>query len=137
MHPANVSVSSTVTTARKRYVVRTALFLGGYIAVNVSALTGAFDDISRLGGLALGLIVGAPVAGQLWATLAYMAASDEFVRALTAKRFIVASGLSIAVFSAWGFMESYGDAPHAPGWLIYPLFWGFFGLVSPFTKSTR
>lgn len=73
----------------------------------------------------------------MWATLALMNESDEFVRALTARRFIVAAGLAMALFSAWGFMESYGDAPHAPGWLIYPLFWGLFGLVSPFVKSTR
>ena len=72
----------------------------------------------------------------LWATLALMNESDEFVRALTAKRFIIASGLSMALFSAWGFAESYGGAWHAPGWLIYPLFWGLFGLVSPFVRDT-
>jgi hypothetical protein len=63
--------------------------------------------------------------------------SDEFVRALTAKRFIVASGLAMALLSGWGFMESYGGAAHAPGWLIYPLFWGLFGLISPFIRSSR
>ena len=81
--------------------------------------------------------VAAPIAGQMWATLSLMNESDEFVRALTAKRFIVASGLAMALFAGWGFMESYGDAPHAPGWIVYILFWGLFGLVSPFIKNTR
>ena len=123
--------------AQKRYVIRTNLFMAGYVAVNIAAITGAFDQIiGTSAGVVLGLCVAAPIAGQLWATLALMNESDEFVRALTAKRFIIASGLSMALFSGWGFAESYGGAWHAPGWLIYPLFWGLFGLVSPFVKSS-
>ncbi len=127
----------SIDPAHRRYLIRTWLFMSGYVAANVAAILGAFDDIGHPGGLILGLAIAAPVAGQMWATLALMNESDEFVRALTARRFIVAAGLAMALFSAWGFMESYGDAPHAPGWLIYPLFWGLFGLVSPFVKSTR
>ena len=128
----------TADPAQKRYFIRTNLFMAGYVAVNVAAITGAFDPIvGSRAGILLGLAVAAPIAGQLWATLALMNESDEFVRALYAKRFILASGLAMALFSAWGFAESYGDAPHAPGWLIYPLFWGLFGLVSPFLKSSR
>ncbi len=128
----------TMDPAHKRYLVRTWLFMSGYIAVNIAAIAGAFDEIiGEPAGMVLGLAVAAPIAGQLWATLALMADSDEFVRALTAKRFIVASGLAMALFSGWGFMESYGGAAQAPGWLIYALFWGLFGLVSPFVKNTR
>jgi hypothetical protein len=124
--------------AQKRYVIRTNLFMLGYVAVNIAAIAGAFDPIvGSRAGIVLGLAVAAPIAGQLWATLALMNESDEFVRMLNAKRFILASGLAMTLFSAWGFAESYGDAPHAPGWLIYPLFWGLFGLVSPFLKSSR
>jgi len=128
---------STFDPAHRRYLARTMAFMGGYVAVNVAAILGAFDDLEAPGTGALGLAVSAPVAGQMWATLALMNEADEFVRALTAKRFIVASGLSMALFSAWGFLESYAEAPHAPGWLIYPLFWGVFGLVSPFVRTTR
>ena len=128
----------TMEPSHRRYVIRTWLFMGGYIAMNLAAIAGAFDEIiGRPAGMLLGLAVAAPVAGQLWATMALMAESDEFVRALTAKRFIVASGLSMALFAGWGFMESYGGASHAPGWLLYPLFWGLFGVVSPFVKNTR
>lgn len=129
---------NTMDPAQKRYVIRTNLFMFGYVAVNIAAIAGAFDPIvGSRAGIVLGLAVAAPIAGQLWATLALMNESDEFVRMLNAKRFILASGLAMTLFSAWGFAESYGDAPHAPGWLIYPLFWGLFGLVSPFLKSSR
>jgi len=133
-----MAIFKTMDPAHRRYVIRTNLFLAGYVAVNVAAIFGAFDEIiGESAGVFLGLAVAALIAGQLWATMSLMNESDEFVRALTAKRFIAASGLAMALFSAWGFVESYGNAPHAPGWLIYPLFWGLFGLVSPFLKSSR
>ena len=111
--------------------------MAGYVAINGGAIAGAFDDIRGPGAWALGLAVAAPVAGQIWATLALMRDSDEFVRALTAKRFILASGLAMAIFSAWGFVESYAHAPHVPGWAVYPLFWAAFGVVSPFVRTSR
>ena len=39
--------------------------------------------------------------------------------------------------SAWGFLETYAGAAHAPGWLIYPLFWAAFGLVTPLVRNSR
>lgn len=124
--------------AHRRYLIRTFVFMAGYVAVNFAAITGAFDAIiGQRAGVLLGLVVAAPIAGQMWATLALMNESDEFVRVLTAKRFIVAAGLAMALFSAWGFMESYGGAPHAPGWIVYALFWGLYGLVTPFIRTSR
>lgn len=123
--------------AYRRYLTRTLAFMTGYAATNVAAILGAFDDIRAPGSWALALVVAAPVAGQLWATLALMHDSDEFVRAITAKRFILASGVAMALFSGWGFLESYAGAPHVPGWMIYPLFWGAFGVVAPFVRTTR
>jgi len=127
----------SATPADRRYIARTAAFMSGYVAVNLAAITGAFDDIGTVAAWVLALAVAAPVAGQIWAVLAWMKASDEFVRALAAKRFIIAAGAAIAVFSAWGFSESYAGAPHAPGWLIYPLFWAAYGLVSPLGRTSR
>lgn len=123
--------------ANRRYLIRTLAFMAGYGLVNLAAIAGAFDGAKGIGAWALGLVVAAPVAGQIWATLALMRESDEFVRALTAKRFIVASGLAIAAFSAWGYLESYARAPHVPGWAIYPLFWLAYGLASPFIRTSR
>lgn len=123
--------------SQRRYVRRIAAFGGGYVAVNVAAIFGAFDDIGPTAAWVLALAVAAPVAGQLWALLALMRDSDEFVRAVEAKRFILAAGGAIALFSAWGFGESYANAPHAPGWLVFPLFWAIYGAVSPFVRTSR
>ena len=123
--------------SQRRYVRRIAAFGGGYVAVNIAAIFGAFDDIGPAAAWVLALAVAAPVAGQRWALRALMRDSDEFVRAVEAKRFILASGGAIALFSAWGFGESYANAPHAPGWLVFPLFWAIYGAVSPFVRTSR
>lgn len=126
------------TPAGRRYVLRTMAFMVPYVAICVAAMGGVFDElIGKPAAWLLALAVSAPVVGQIWATLSLMRESDEFVRALIARIFILATGLAFAIASVWGFGESFAGAPHLPAWLIYPLFWGCFGLVSPFVRSTN
>lgn len=133
-----LALGKSTSSAHKRYAIRTIAFMSGYVAVNVAAIFGAFDDItSPVAAWGLALTVSAPVIGQIWATLSLMRESDEFVRAVVAKQFILASGLAMAVASVWGFGESYAAAPHIPAWMIYPLFWACFGLIAPFVKSSN
>ena len=121
----------------RQYVLRTLLFMGGYTVVNVAAIFGAFDDARGAGAVALGLVVSAPVIGHLWAVLTYMNQADEYVRNLMARRFVIASGIAMALASTWGFMEIYGGVHHIPASMIVPAFWGAFGLVSLFVRSTK
>ena len=58
------------------------------------------------------------------------------MRALTVKRMVAAAGLSITLATAWSVLELAG-LPHLPAWLIYPLFWGVFGLVTPVIRDSR
>lgn len=126
------------TPAGRRYVLRTMGFMAGYVGAMTGTIFGAFDDVQGTpAAWALAAVVTAPIIGQLWATLALMNESDEFVRALTAKQFILASGLAMALATLWGFGESFAGAPHIPAWMIYPLFWACFGVVAPFIRSTR
>jgi hypothetical protein len=110
-----------------------------YMAICISMMvTDAFDQIMGTpAAWGLAATVSAPVVGQIWATLALMRESDEFVRAVTAKQFIVAAGLAMAAATFWGFGETFAGAPHLPAWLIYPLFWGAFGVVSPFIRDNN
>jgi hypothetical protein len=118
--------------------MRTWGFLAPYIAINIAAIAGVFDRLEGgPGAWVLAAAVSIPIAGQIWAVLALINESDEFMRALTAKRFIVAAGAAMAMFSAWGFAESYAEAPHAPGWLVYVLFWMAFVVAARFIRTTR
>ena len=65
-----------------------------------------------------------------------VAKEDEFVRGLFAKRMLTAGALVIVLAIAWSGAEMMG-APHLGAWLIYPLFWGLFGLVTPFVKGSN
>lgn len=123
--------------ANRRYTIRTVACFTLYLALNSLAMAGAFEDLRGPGEAALAIAVAAPIAGHVWATLALVREGDEFARALTAKRFILAWGICMVLFSAWGFLESYAAVAHAPGWLIYPLFWAAFAMVSPLVRTTR
>jgi putative oxidoreductase len=127
-----------VTPAARRYVFRTLAFMGGYVAIILAVSSNAFDNIRNTpAAWALAVIVSAPVIGQIWATLALMRESDEFVRAVTAKRFIAATGLTMAAATVWGFGETFAGAPHVSTWLIYPVFWAAFGCISPFIRASN
>ena len=133
-----LTIGRPTTTAQRKYMIRTLAFMGGYVAIMVAVIFGAFDDIQGTpAAWGLALTVTAPVVGQIWTTLAVMRDSDEFVRAVMAKQFILAAGISMALFTGWGFAESFADAPHAEGWLIYPLLWASLGVVAPFIKSSN
>lgn len=133
-----LSIWKNGTPAHRRYVIRTWAFMVPYVAVCLSMFTGAFEPILNTpAGWILAAAVSAPVIGQIWATLSLMRESDEFVRALTAKQFIVAAGLAIAAAVFWGFGESFAGAPHMQTWLIVPVFWALYGVVSPFIRSSR
>jgi hypothetical protein len=109
-----------------------ALFLASVVAVAFGKSAGW--PMAFL--LALSLAPALTVVLQFWSAYRLIAAQDEFVRALTVKRMVAAAGLSIALTTAWSVMELTG-ARHLPAWLIYPLFWGMFGLVTPLIRDTR
>jgi hypothetical protein len=87
--------------------------------------------------VAIALIPAVTVAVQFMFALKQFDGQDEFVRALTAKRMIGAAGLTIVLVTAWGCLQSVMPLPAAPLWLIYPLFWSAFALVSPLIRGTR
>ena len=109
-----------------------ALFLASVVAVAFGRNAGW----PEAGLLILGLVPAITVALQFWSAYRLISAQDEFVRALTVKRMVAAAGLSITLATAWSVLELAG-LPHLPAWLIYPLFWGVFGLVTPVIRDSR
>lgn len=134
-----LALGKSTTAAHRRYVLRTMAFMIPYVLICVSMMvTDVFDEvIGKPAGWILAAAVSAPVIGQLWATLSLIRDSDEFVRALTAKQFIVSAGLAMALATFWGFAETFAAAPHLPGWLVYAAFWGILGCVAPFIRTTN
>jgi len=126
-----------MTSAAKAYAFRTVFFMLGYVVALVLAVGGALDTIGGVSGWILAAAVAAPVAGQIWATLAFIRDSDEFVAGVTAKRFILAAGMTFALSVFWGFAEKFAEAPHIEGWWVYVVFWGLMGFMPVFIRSSR
>jgi len=124
-------------SANRRYLIRTFLFMGGYVAVNVAAIFGAFDDLKPRAAVAFALVVSAPLIGHIWAFLAWLRESDEFVRGVAVKRMVTAMGITLAVCSAWGLMELYAKAPHVSAAMVVPLFWLAYAVASPFIRTSH
>lgn len=122
----------------RRYVSRTLFFMAIYAALNIGAIVGVFDAwIGTPAGWVLALAVALPLAGQIWALLRLVADSDEYLRVIWAKRFILSAGIAMVICSLWGFGETYANAPGMQAWLIFPLFWVVSAVVWPFVRSSR
>ena len=123
--------------ANRRFMIHTVACWTLFVALAALASAANPADIGAVGRIALSLTIGLPIGLHVVTTLALIESADEFARALTLRRFVVAWGISAALFCAWGFMEQYAGAAHAPPWAIYPLFWAAFALVSLVVRSSR
>ena len=79
---------------------------------------------------ALAVLPALPVGGAIWVFLKYIDAVDEYVRGVLIRRFVIATGLTLFICTAWGFVEENAGAHHFSLYLVYPLFWGLFGITS-------
>jgi putative oxidoreductase len=124
--------------ASRGYVVGTmasmVLYVIGIVGLSWSVPRGYLHGPAMYAAI---LVPSLAIALQLLVTMRYLGRVDEYVRGVMTKRFLVAAMLACIVATTWGFFETYAAAPHQPGWLIYPLFWGLFGVVTPFIRTSR
>jgi len=115
----------------RRYLIRTAVWMGIYCALHLGVILGWFDAIlGTPSAWLLALAVAVPIAAQLRASLLWIQAADEYQRAQAIRSVVMACGLLLMLCTVWGFGESYAAAPHLPAWLVVPLFWLVWALVS-------
>jgi hypothetical protein len=86
---------------------------------------------------AIVLVAAGTVGAQFVAAYRLVAGQDEFIRGITAKRGIAAAGVTITVAVLWGLMQQFLGVPQVPMWVVYPFFWGAFGIVTPFIRSSH
>lgn len=86
---------------------------------------------------AIVLALALSVAIQFGAAYRLIARQDEYVRAITVKRIVAATGLTLTAAVLLGLAQQFLATPAVPMWVLYPLFWGLFGAVTPFIRTTR
>ncbi len=98
------------------------------IAIGRYGLTGAPAYL-------LAILPSLPVIGIFGAIGRYlMEENDEYVRLLTVRQTLVASGLALSVATAWGFLESFDLAPHFDAYWIAVIWFAGLGLGSCVNK---
>jgi hypothetical protein len=114
-----------------RYTIGMTIWMALYAAALFGSIT-LIQSQAPTGPLLylLAVLPALPIGGTILTFLAYIERVDEYLRAILVKRFIIATGLTLFICTAWGFMESNANAHHFSLYLVYPLFWGLFGLTS-------
>jgi hypothetical protein len=120
----------------RTYVIWSSLNWVGSIAA-VAFLTWGGSRLPDHARWAIVLVVAGTVAGQFVAAYRLVAEQDEFIRGITAKRGIAAAGVTITAAVFWGLAQQFLAVPQVPMWVVYPFFWGAFGMVTPFIRDSH
>lgn len=110
--------------AMRRYVRRFIPITFLYLA-SIALATAVIPDDARASALTIGLALlpGAAVLGWLWAMgRLLIELDDEYLRMLEVRKFLVATGITLAITSVWGILELYAvDIPRMAVFFVFPM----------------
>lgn len=119
------------TTNGRSYARGTMLTMGLYVlGILAAALAVRSGNVHGVALIALALVPGFAIVGQIGVTLNYLLKADEFLKALTARRLIIASMGTLAIFTVWGFLETFAGVEGPAAWAAYCIMWGLYGVIS-------
>lgn len=125
-----LSSASTDSAERKRYTATVILLMSGYAAILVGV--NAFFTNSAPTGLsayAAASLPALPILGVFFAMGRLLVRlRDEYQRVLLTRQLLIATAFALSVATVWGFIESFGLAPHIPAYYGAILWFGGLGL---------
>ncbi len=118
---ANVAQSLYI----KRIAIFTSLYLASFAALTFADEEFAVPQVARFG---LALLPGLAVSGMFWAIARLIIEEkDEFMRMLTIRQTLIASGFALSAASIWGFLEAADLVVHLDAyWVAIAWFVGLF-----------
>ncbi len=114
--------------AQRAYIKRVAIFTSLYLAT-FAFMTFSENELAMSDGtrFLIALLPGLAVIGFFWAIgRLIMEEQDEFLRMLTVRQSLIASGLALSAASVWGFLESADLVSHLDAYW-FAIVW-FFGI---------
>jgi putative flippase GtrA len=132
------AIPSSRQEMRRRYTRRILTSGGGYLVTLVLALI----FIRKMGldgppAVVLALLPAICVAGMFWAMARLLVEErDEYMRSLLVRQLLVASGLTLAVATFWGFLEEFEFVPYVPSWYAILVFFVGQGVGALYNKLT-
>jgi hypothetical protein len=109
------------SSANRAYLRRFVPMMLLYMLV-LFAVVWLHDRIAATGPLAilLAILPALPLIGVVWALgRLLIEEQDEYLRSLTVRQFMVATGFMLTVTSIWGFLDAFDQVPHMP------MYWAF------------
>jgi hypothetical protein len=128
-----------INAAQKRYNKRVLLLSLAYAALLIGA-TWLFRAQRPEGPLAyaLALLPALPLVGIFAAMARYLVEEqDEYVRLVEVRKALIATGFMLSVTTCWGFLQSFGLAPHVDFYWAAVLWFGGLGLASCLQRLLR
>lgn len=117
----------------RRYLLRFGVSMSAYVVLLIGATM-----LHRHGLTAgpLGYLIALAPALAILGTIASMGfylaeETDEFHREVLIQSLLWGIAVTLGAASVWGFLETFGKAPHAPAWAVVPIFAVAMGLSQP------
>lgn len=107
--------------AMRTYLRRFIPLMVAYVVLLIGAVW-LNKAIAPAGPLAvvLAILPALPLAGVIWALGRLLTEeTDEYLRSLTVRQFLFATGFLLVIACIWGFLEAFGQVPHVP------MYWTF------------
>ena len=115
----------------RRYLLRFGAAMSAYIVLLLAAVSLRRDGLTDgpLGYL-IALAPAVAILGCIASVGFYLAEeTDEFARNTLIQGLLWGIAGTLSTASVWGFLETFGKAPHVPAWAAVPLFAIFMGLA--------
>ena len=119
--------------AYRRYARRMAIAAAAYIAaIFVAVRVLPKNAPPGIESVAIALVPGLAVLGMIWGFARLLVElDDEYLRLLEVRKALISLGLTLAVTSMWGLLETFTTVPRLPIFWIFPI-WAlglFVGMV--------
>lgn len=119
------------TPAVRRYT-RSILLLSVAYALILFGTVGFFRNhpgIADPSAYLIAALPALPIVGMVAVIGRYLVEEkDEYLRMLMARQALLATGLTLAIATVWGFVEDAGLAPHVPAFYVAVLWFAGFGV---------
>jgi hypothetical protein len=118
-------MSSKSSAAHRRYFLRLAAFLALYLALIVPIVWSHSQGLWPAGPIryALAVLPALPVFGVIWSILRFVVEEeDEYLRFLHVQAVLIATGVTLCVCTAWGFLAAFAGVPAPQLMFVFVIF---------------
>ena len=128
----------TPKLAARRYTTACTMTMSVYVALIVGVPTWIrMLDVEGPALYALAVLPSLPLIYAIYVIGRFLQEMDEYEQTIQIRRMLDGLAATLAVCSAWEFLEVFADAPRLNLFLVYPMFCVFWGLSCIFIRTAK